>query len=102
MTTPQGQALHDRLTRGERLTLDEQQILDAWYREQDQAESALIEQQVLPTDITVLRTQLEVSIKQLALVSQRINEVMLVNDELRRDIARLQAQLAPQIYGHAA
>lgn len=102
MTTPQGQALHDRLTRGERLTLDEQQILDAWYREQDQAESALLEQQVLPTDITVLRTQLETAIKQLALVSQRIDEVMLVNDELRRDIARLQAQLAPQIYGHAA
>ena len=40
--------------------------------------------------------------KQLALVSQHINEVMRANDELRRDIARLQAQLTPQLTGRAA
>ena len=49
MTADQGSVLHDRATHGEKLTAHEQQLLDAWYREQDQAELALLAQGVLAT-----------------------------------------------------
>ena len=102
MRLDQGQALHDRSTRGEKLSDAEQQLLDAWYVTQDQAESNLLFQHIETTDTAVLRTQLDAAIKQLALVSQRIDQVMLTNDELHRSIAHLQTQLAPQFVGRAA
>lgn len=102
MTIDQGAVLHDRSTRGEKLTAQEQQVLDAWYGEQDQAEFALLERAVLASDVPALRHQLEAALQQLALVSQSINEVMRANNELRRDIAQLQTQLKPQLTGRAA
>lgn len=69
MSVYQDAVLHDRATRGEKLTPEEQQILDAWYREQDQAEHAILEQGMPVTDTAVLRAQLEVAMQQLALVS---------------------------------
>jgi hypothetical protein len=102
MTQPDGQALHDRLTQGQQLTTEEQVHLDAWYQAQDQAESHLLDQQLVSTDVSILRTQLAIALKQLVLVSQHINDVIAVNDDLRRDIARLQGQLVPYVHGHAA
>ncbi len=102
MTHPDGQALHDRLTQGQQLTTEEQAHLDIWYQAQDQAESQLLDQQLVSTDVNILRTQLATALKQLVLVSQHINDVMAINDDLRRDIARLQAQLVSHAHGHAA
>jgi len=102
MISDQGLLLHNRATRGEHLTAQEQQVLETWYREQDQAEFPLLEHAVLAHDVTALRHQLEVALQQLALVSQSVNEVMRANNALRRDIAWLQTQLRPQPTGHAA
>lgn len=102
MTSNQGSLLHDRSTRGDTLSVEEQQALDLWYREQDQAESTLLDQAVIAPNVIALRHQLEVAVQQLTFVSQSINEVMRANNELRRDIARLQTQLRPELTGRAA
>lgn len=99
MTVDQGHILHDRYTRGEELTTKEQQALGAWYDEQDKVERMLLTQKKAPADSAALRIQLEAAIKQLALVSRQIDEVMLANDALRRDIIHLQTQLVPQLVG---
>jgi ferritin len=76
-------------------------MLAAWYLEQDQAELTLLESTVLAPDVSALRHQLEATLKHHTVVSQSINNVMHANNELRRDIARLQTQLKPQRTGHA-
>ena len=102
MTIAQGSLLHDCFTRGDTLTAEEQQALDAWYREQDQTEFAMLEQAVLAPDIPALRHQLEVALQQLSFISQSINDVLRANNELRQDIAQLQRQLRPPLTGRAA
>jgi hypothetical protein len=66
------QKLHDRFTRGEQLTDEELAHLEARYRAQDHAESDLLAKSYPPTDIVMLRAQLETALQQLTLVSQRI------------------------------
>jgi hypothetical protein len=96
------QKLHDRFTRGEQLTDEELAHLEAWYRAQDHAESALLAKSYPPTNIVMLRAQLETALQQLTLVSQHITNVLTANNALRQDIARLQAQLVADIHEPAA
>lgn len=102
MTTHIGKELHDRQTRGDQLTSEEQEQLDQWYQEQDEAEGSHLGQQVATTDISALREQLDNAITQLSLVSEHITEVMRANAMLRDDIAQLQHKLRRESIGHAA
>jgi hypothetical protein len=92
----EGAILHDRATRGEVLTESEQALLEDWYREQDEAEAALlaanrpsIGSDAMPTDLqTILARIRETTVSIEALHQQ--------NTTLREEIAALQKRLAPR------
>lgn len=89
-----GRRLHDRATRGEKLTTEEQKQLENWYALQDGAESSLLKLAIAEPDVSELRSQVEVVLSQLTAITQRIQQVTLENEILRREIAALHQQLA--------
>jgi hypothetical protein len=94
MTDGHYHSLHDRATRGEQLTSDEQAALDAWYMQQDQAESQLLIAQAPAETAVQLRAQLAAAAAQLESVSQHIRAVLAENEHVRHEITVLQRQLA--------
>ncbi|HAA33213.1 MAG TPA: hypothetical protein DCE56_42695 [Cyanobacteria bacterium UBA8553] len=86
--------LHDRATRGQELTIGEHKQLEDWYALQDSAESSLLESATTEPDVSELRTQVEVVLSQLTAITQRIQQVTLENESLRREIAALHQQIA--------
>lgn len=90
-----GPRLHDRATRGQPLTPEETVALQAWYAQQDQAELAKIVKSSGP-DITALQEQVDLALAQLAKTAQQIRRLDKENAALRRENARLRAQLASQ------
>lgn len=93
MTDAQLQRLHDRVTRGEHLTAEEQAALDAWYTQQDQAESQLLGEHTRSATLADLHSQVAATAAQLEVVTRHIREALAENDTLRREIALLQQQL---------
>ncbi|OGG49716.1 MAG: hypothetical protein A3F84_16120 [Candidatus Handelsmanbacteria bacterium RIFCSPLOWO2_12_FULL_64_10] len=85
--------LHDKATRGVGLSPDEQAKLDAWYARQDASESAMLAQTSPPQALVALQAQVDAAVAQLLTVTQRIRDLTLQNDALRRDIAALKQQL---------
>ena len=88
--------LHDKVTRGVALSSDEQAQLDAWYAQQDAAESAMFAQTNLPQALVALQAQVDAAVAQLLTVTQGVRDLTYQNDALRLDIAALQRQL-PQV-----
>lgn len=95
MTT--GQALHDWVTRGLPLTDVEQAQLDAWYAQQDAEESLLLSTGETPQTLEGLQTQIKVALSQVALMTQRIQDLMRQNEELRHEVAVLKQQLTQRL-----
>ncbi len=89
-----GKRLHDRASRGESLTDEEQAQLAAWYAVQDAAESEMLRQPEVEVDVEVLQRQVDAASAQLMTVAERIQQVVAENNLLRQEIARLQQQLA--------
>jgi predicted nucleic acid-binding Zn-ribbon protein len=89
-----GIQLHDRATRGEELTTEEHKQLENWYALQDSAESSLLKSATAAPDVSELRAQVEVVLSQLTAITQRIQQVMVENEKLRREIVALHQQLA--------
>jgi hypothetical protein len=87
--------LHDKASRGIVLSAEEQAQLEAWYAEQDQAESAVLGPTSSPQRRAALHTQVETALAQLRTVTQRIQDLMAQNEAMRREISVLQRQLAP-------
>jgi chromosome segregation ATPase len=85
--------LHDKATRGQKLSVKEQKLLENWYAIQDAAESEMLSLPANDKTIAALRRQLEAAQAQLVATMQRIQEITAENDALRRDIASLQRQL---------
>jgi peptidoglycan hydrolase CwlO-like protein len=85
--------LHDKATRGASLTGEEQAQLEAWYAEQDQAESEGLGLTHVSPRLAPLQAQVETTLTQLVTVTQRIQELTAQNETLRREIAALQHQL---------
>lgn len=90
-----GPRLHDRATRGQSLTQEEEAALQAWYAQQDRAELALIVR-TPGQDATLLQQQVDVALAQLAKTTQQIRRLGKENTSLRRENARLRVQLASQ------
>ena len=86
--------LHDRYTRGERLSAKEQASLKNWYALQDNAESDALGLTEEGKALTTLQTQIEAALTQLTIVTQRIQEVASENEALRRETVHLRQQLA--------
>lgn len=102
MTDTQLRKMHDRATRGEHLTAEEQAALEAWYFQQDQAESQLLLDHAQPESLVHLHAQVAGVAAQLEMVTQHIREVLETNDKVRREIALLQQQLVQQPADRAA
>jgi chromosome segregation ATPase len=88
-----GMQLHDRFTRGQVLSAEEQEQLERWYQQQDAEE----DKQLIPASPTAkisdLRSQVDLTLTQLTTSIQQIRQVTSENEELRREISTLQQQL---------
>ncbi|MBM3143681.1 MAG: hypothetical protein FJ010_01675 [Chloroflexi bacterium] len=89
--------LHDRASRGEALSAEEQKRLLDWYATQDTAESKLLELTTSEKRVVSLQSQVDAALKQLMTVTKRIQEVASENETLRREIAALRHQLVQQL-----
>src|SRR5215510_9656332 len=87
------QQLHDKATRGVALSAEEQAQLEAWYAVQDQQERAVLGPMGSSQRLATLHAQVETALAQLLTVTQRIQELTVHNETLRREIAILQRQL---------
>jgi predicted HD phosphohydrolase len=85
-------ALHERATRGETLTPAEQSALQAWYAEQDQAESAMLAGAQTHDATAVLQNQVDATLAQVARTTQQSKRLVRENRSLRRENARLWRQ----------
>jgi len=94
--------LHDRLTRGESLSEEEYQAVQAWYAEQDQLERSLINRQQSSDVIAQLQQEISQTAHQLEIITQQMTTTISANTALRQEISRLQARLAQLAPGRAA
>lgn len=89
--------LHDRVTRGDLLSADEEAQLGRWYALQDKAEDALLSSAHDDAQLTSLRAQVQEALAQLRASAERIEEAAHQNETLRRETAVLRRQLARQL-----
>ena len=87
-------ALHDRATRGETLSNEEQAHLEQWYAAQDNAEQGILSSVTAPATTSDLQVQVTAVLERCITLAQRIQELSHHNDDLRRDIAQLRQQVA--------
>jgi septal ring factor EnvC (AmiA/AmiB activator) len=91
-----GKQLHDRATRGEALSPEEQAQLKDWYATQDRAEADQLGFTATAETVDLLQAQIDSAVAQLATITRRIQEIATENKALRREIAALGRQLAQQ------
>ena len=91
-----GQKLHDRATRGEKLTPEEESQLEAWYAAHDAAESRELAKLAVDDQDASLETQIRATLTQIVRVTQQIQDNLAENATLRKEIASLRLQLAEQ------
>jgi len=89
----QAMQLHDRVTRGLELSMEEQAALAAWYAQQDQAESASLAGKPASELVEELRAQIDPTLSRLRQVTEQIEAQVSENERLRRDNAVLQQEL---------
>ena len=88
-----GVQLHDRWTRGQLLTAEEQTQLELWYQQQDAQEAKQLNLVSTVVEISDLQAQIEMTLKQLATVIQRIQQITTENQGLRQEVSILRQQL---------
>jgi len=88
-----GKALHDRLTRGEQLSDEEQGQLESWYEYHDKLESNILGTTAEKKTIVKLQSQIEAALTQLIAITNRLQEVASENEMLRQEINNLRHQL---------
>ena len=79
-----GRQLHDRATRGEELSKEDQILLDAWYDTQDRAEMKSLNLAVTDeANTSKLQKEIDSVLIQLSTVTKRIQEIARENNVLR-------------------
>jgi hypothetical protein len=93
-----GNYLHDKATRGEILSDEEQALLCEWYRIQDKIESEMLGSvSVSPeSGLQNLKTQIGTSLTELIAVTRRIQIIISENEALKHEIAVLHSRLIRQ------
>ena len=87
--------LHDKATRNEPLTAEEETALAAWYAQQDQIEAAVLASSSKPSlALDALRGEVENALMRLQDTAQQVRAQADENEALRRDIAALTQKLA--------
>ncbi len=85
--------LHHRSVLGETLTAEDQNALETWYAKQDAEEMQAINLEVDETELNELRAQFKMSVAQLAVEAQRLQQLEEENEALRQEVALLQQRL---------
>ncbi len=88
--------LHDRVTRGEALTADEQAQLQTWYGEQDQAEFQQLKLSASIPNNADLPNKIAVALNQISASTAQIQKLANENESLRRENQTLRRQLTEQ------
>lgn len=88
------QALHDKATRGEALSAEEQAQVDEWYARLDQEEGAALTKTLPPQRLATLHAQIDVALAHLLIVTERVQKQLAENEQVRQEIVVLQRQLA--------
>jgi len=92
-----GKRLHDRVTRGQGLSPQEQAQLEAWYAAQDRAEMESLGQDGSTDDLSSLQTQIDSALLELNGVTRRIQQTSQENEALRQEIKVFRRRLARQM-----
>jgi hypothetical protein len=89
-----GQKLHDRATRGQTLTAQEQESLRRWYAHHDQEEMAQLNAAPAPGRLIDLQNGVQQATVQVVVQAQHIEALTAENAKLRQEIASLQRLLS--------
>ena len=97
-----GQKLHDRVTRGESLTAEEQERLRLWYAHHDRQEMAQLRAAPVPSRLADLQSRVQQVTAQVVVQAQHIEALTAENAQLRQEIASLQRLLSAKLAGQPA
>jgi hypothetical protein len=92
-----GKALHDKASKGEKLSHEEQRFLEEWYAKMDQEEAISLNMAKEAGFPENLKAQIEIALAQLVKLSSRIQQIALENDKLRNENEGLRRQLGKRI-----
>lgn len=92
-TSHQGAILHDKSTRGEPLTPEEQVVLDAWYVSQDQEEAKILQRTQPTTAIEKIQAQIDTALAHMQEMARNIQQAIAENERLKRENASLRREL---------
>lgn len=102
LTDEQAIKLHHRSVKREVLTPEEQRALEAWYAQQDAEEMKAVKIEAKEAELEELRKQFRLSLAQLTVETQRLQQLEEENELLRHEVALLQQQLARKRMPEAA
>jgi hypothetical protein len=97
-----GQKLHDRATRGETLTVEEQVLLRNWYDHHDQEEMTQLTAAPVPDRLADLQSLAQQATAQVVEQARRIEALTIENAQLRQEVATLQSLLMAKLAGQPA
>jgi glutaredoxin 2 len=89
-----GLHLHQKKFRGEQLTQQELEQLEAWYAEKDQKEAELLQVSAPTSTVNQLRNQISDILDQIARLTQQIQAISQENEKIRMENSRLFQLLA--------
>ena len=92
----QGFLLHKRVTEGDQLSTEELATLNAWYKQQDEAESLSLNLEVDAQlhNTVQIQDQIELAMAQLINATNRLEEVSTQNEKLRAENQLLRKKVA--------
>lgn len=90
--------LHDRATRGQSLSEEERQALEAWYGQQDSAEASLLGTPRAEVELNQLESPIAATLQRIAEMTRQIQRVTDETHALRRENDALKHRLARVLY----
>jgi predicted nucleic acid-binding Zn-ribbon protein len=96
MTVERMRQLHDRCTRGAELSPQEAEELKQWYAAEDRAEAAELSSAGDAPRLQDLRREVASAVSRLAETANKIRDLHVANEELRREIDKNRQELAAQ------
>ncbi len=89
-----GKSLHDRATRGDSLSNDEQMLLDVWYMAEDDAERDLLQNAEVIPDVGQLRSDIAATLARVVEEAQQVKTLLVQNEMLYREVKELKRQVS--------